>query len=43
MPATLIRSSYRTVVGGRPIDTTASTDPGGGRIFDDFGGAATGQ
>ena len=46
MLATSVRSSYGTVVGGLPIDTTIAsteTDPGGGRIFDDFGGAATGQ
>ena len=46
MPATSIRSSYGIVVGGRLIDTTIAsteTDPGGGRIFDDFGGVATGQ
>ena len=46
VPATSVESAYWTVVGSRPIDTTIAsteTDPGGRWIFDDFGGAATGQ
>ena len=46
MPATSVGSSDGTVVGGRLIDATITSteaDPGGGWIFDDFGGDAAGQ
>ena len=43
VPPTSVRSSKGTVVGGQPINVTitpAAADSGGGRVFDDVGGAA---